>query len=221
MSSSCGKKTAVPASRKRKEVALSSGPTMEIRHPFLQIVVLTYLEFTLELCSTFHLQTVMTNFDDPGTVQFRLGGLDPPTQPPPSSRLVHAVASYADISECLTRFEQQCFQRFDHIDATLYQICHHLHISSPPLPRKLSSDEDALWCSWPRRTVVCTFIRFSYARVRYAAPVFMPCVYGLLIEVRLRMAFGDGRGINPCSILTFLNILIFGQVLTRPQAHPC
>ncbi|PPR93014.1 hypothetical protein GOBAR_AA27661 [Gossypium barbadense] len=35
---------------------------------------------------------------------------DPPTQPPPSSRPVHAAASYADISECLTRFEQQCFQ---------------------------------------------------------------------------------------------------------------
>ncbi|PPR83239.1 hypothetical protein GOBAR_AA37474 [Gossypium barbadense] len=35
---------------------------------------------------------------------------DPPTQPPPPSRPVHAVASYADISECLTRFQQQCFQ---------------------------------------------------------------------------------------------------------------
>ncbi|PPR88224.1 hypothetical protein GOBAR_AA32464 [Gossypium barbadense] len=44
---------------------------------------------------------------------------DPPTQPPPPSRPVHAAASYADISECLTRFEQQCFQRFDNIDATL------------------------------------------------------------------------------------------------------
>ncbi|PPS03658.1 hypothetical protein GOBAR_AA17008 [Gossypium barbadense] len=44
---------------------------------------------------------------------------DPPTQPPPPSRLVHAVASYANISERLTRFEQQCFQRFDNIDATL------------------------------------------------------------------------------------------------------
>ncbi|PPS09728.1 hypothetical protein GOBAR_AA10911 [Gossypium barbadense] len=35
---------------------------------------------------------------------------DLPTQPPPPSRPVHAVASYADISERLTRFEQQCFQ---------------------------------------------------------------------------------------------------------------
>ncbi|KHG27426.1 hypothetical protein F383_34250 [Gossypium arboreum] len=34
-----------------------------------------YLELTMELCSTFHLQTVMTNHDDPGTIQFRLGGL--------------------------------------------------------------------------------------------------------------------------------------------------
>ncbi|KHG16302.1 Malate dehydrogenase [Gossypium arboreum] len=156
----------------------------------------------MELCSTFHLQTVMTNYDDPDTVQFRLGGLvcqlsvpefgaalglctkefkeenelhtltrhihfslskcwhtlalgaasynpsrskalvlppilrylhailahtiigreeeayedipddvptqheDPPTQQPPPSRPVHAAASYADISDCLTRFEQ-------------------------------------------------------------------------------------------------------------------
>ncbi|PPR83808.1 hypothetical protein GOBAR_AA36904 [Gossypium barbadense] len=29
----------------------------------------------MELCSTFHLQTVMTNYYDPGMVQFRLGGL--------------------------------------------------------------------------------------------------------------------------------------------------
>ncbi|KAK5811967.1 hypothetical protein PVK06_027359 [Gossypium arboreum] len=29
----------------------------------------------MELCSTFYLQTVMTRYDDPGTVQFRLGGL--------------------------------------------------------------------------------------------------------------------------------------------------
>ncbi|PPS10145.1 hypothetical protein GOBAR_AA10512 [Gossypium barbadense] len=34
---------------------------------------------------------------------------DPPSQPPPSSRLIHAAASYANISERLTRFEQQFF----------------------------------------------------------------------------------------------------------------
>ncbi|PPR84495.1 hypothetical protein GOBAR_AA36218 [Gossypium barbadense] len=42
---------------------------------FFGIIEPTYLEITIELCSTFHLQTVMTNYDDPGTVQFRLGGL--------------------------------------------------------------------------------------------------------------------------------------------------
>ncbi|KAH1123008.1 hypothetical protein J1N35_006168 [Gossypium stocksii] len=42
-----------------------------------------------------------------------------PTEPPLPHHPVHAVALYADISECLTRFEQQWFQRFDHIDATL------------------------------------------------------------------------------------------------------
>ncbi|PPS12665.1 hypothetical protein GOBAR_AA07971 [Gossypium barbadense] len=35
---------------------------------------------------------------------------DLPTQPPPPSLPVHATASYADISERLTRFEHQCFQ---------------------------------------------------------------------------------------------------------------
>ncbi|PPS13448.1 hypothetical protein GOBAR_AA07131 [Gossypium barbadense] len=39
------------------------------------IIETIYLELRMELCSTFHLQTVMTNYDDPGMVQFRLGGL--------------------------------------------------------------------------------------------------------------------------------------------------
>ncbi|PPR83948.1 hypothetical protein GOBAR_AA36765 [Gossypium barbadense] len=66
---------------------------------------------------------------------------DPPFQPPPPSCPVYAAALYVDISECLTRFEQQCFQRFDNIDTTLQQICQHFHISSPPPPREPSSDE--------------------------------------------------------------------------------
>ncbi|PPS08782.1 hypothetical protein GOBAR_AA11859 [Gossypium barbadense] len=55
MSSSRAKKTAVPASKKSKGAALSSGPTTEISDPFLQ--------------------TVMTNFDDLETVQFCFGSL--------------------------------------------------------------------------------------------------------------------------------------------------
>ncbi|PPS12356.1 hypothetical protein GOBAR_AA08289 [Gossypium barbadense] len=35
---------------------------------FFEIIEPTYLEFTMELCSTFYLQVVMTNFNDPGTV---------------------------------------------------------------------------------------------------------------------------------------------------------
>ncbi|PPR94495.1 hypothetical protein GOBAR_AA26168 [Gossypium barbadense] len=42
---------------------------------FFGIIEPTNLELTMELCSTFHLQTVMTNYDDPGTVQFCLGRL--------------------------------------------------------------------------------------------------------------------------------------------------
>ncbi|PPR88170.1 hypothetical protein GOBAR_AA32519 [Gossypium barbadense] len=42
---------------------------------FFGIIEPTYLELTLELCSTFHFQIVMTEFDDPRTVQFHLSGL--------------------------------------------------------------------------------------------------------------------------------------------------
>ncbi|PPS17190.1 hypothetical protein GOBAR_AA03388 [Gossypium barbadense] len=108
MSSSRGKKIVVPALKKKKGAASSLGPTTEIRHLFLQIVEPTYLEFTLELCSTFHLQTVMTNFDDLRTVQFRLGGLrdlvptsttyDPSRSKasalPPSLRYLHAILAH-------------------------------------------------------------------------------------------------------------------------------
>ncbi|KAK5811966.1 hypothetical protein PVK06_027358 [Gossypium arboreum] len=112
MSSSRGKKTTAPASKKRKGASSSAGPTAKIHHPLLQfprgpqeelfqirgpqvqiadtilallttdpwelffrITKPTYLELTMELCSTFHLQTIMTMYDDPGMVQFCLGGL--------------------------------------------------------------------------------------------------------------------------------------------------
>ncbi|PPR99336.1 hypothetical protein GOBAR_AA21330 [Gossypium barbadense] len=94
MSSSRGKKATVPASKKRKGTPSSSGPTAEVAAEqvqladvirtllttdpwelFFGIIKPTYLELTMELCSTFHLQTVMTNYNDPGTVQFFLGGL--------------------------------------------------------------------------------------------------------------------------------------------------
>ncbi|PPS01678.1 hypothetical protein GOBAR_AA18986 [Gossypium barbadense] len=42
---------------------------------FFDITKPTYLELTLELCCTFHLQVVMTNNDDPDTIHFRLGSL--------------------------------------------------------------------------------------------------------------------------------------------------
>ncbi|PPS18377.1 hypothetical protein GOBAR_AA02211 [Gossypium barbadense] len=237
MSSSQGQKAAIPASKKRKEAssflvdAIWALLTTDPWELFFRIIEPTYLELKMELCSTFHLQTVMVNYNDPGTVQFCLGGLfrqlsipefasysstrskasilppslrylhailahtitgrhestgvvnthdayflrllntaaqessitligqmssqgipsmlsmrmierhrgtyphqyhlaqstkekayedipddvpsqheDPSTQPPPLSRPVYAATSYADISERLTRFEQQCFQ---------------------------------------------------------------------------------------------------------------
>ncbi|PPS08412.1 hypothetical protein GOBAR_AA12231 [Gossypium barbadense] len=217
MSSSRGKKVTVPTSMKRKGASSSSSPTAEFANAirgllttdpwelFFGIIEPTYLELTMDLCSIFHLHTVMSKYDDPGTVQFYLSGLirqlsipefpggatynpsyskasalpsslrylhvilahtitgrresteeayeeipddvpphreHPMTQPPPPSCPDHAVASYADIFERLTQFEHQCFQRFDNIDATLQQICQHLHISSLVPPREPSSDED-------------------------------------------------------------------------------
>ncbi|PPR92896.1 hypothetical protein GOBAR_AA27777 [Gossypium barbadense] len=213
---------------------------------FFAIIEPTYLELTLEICSTFHVQDVMTNFDDPGmefmedneintlhphihyspskcwdalvpsltsydpnrskasafspslrynviimmanghifdlayfialaihhqTEWHRRGVISispyyrlaqstdeedakditddvPPHhkdrlfQPLPPYRPVHAVASYTDISKHLTRFEQQCFQHFNNIDATLQQIFQQFHISLPPPPREPSGDED-------------------------------------------------------------------------------
>ncbi|PPR98260.1 hypothetical protein GOBAR_AA22408 [Gossypium barbadense] len=74
---------------------------------FFEIVESTYLEFTLELCSTFHLQTVMTNFDNPRLVQFCLGGRDvipvsasydlnrsKASALPPSLRYLHAILAH-------------------------------------------------------------------------------------------------------------------------------
>ncbi|KAK5839157.1 hypothetical protein PVK06_007923 [Gossypium arboreum] len=127
MSSSRGKKTTVPASKKRKGASSSAGPTAKIRHPLLQfprgpkeelfqilrarplivgccidwavveqvqmadairvplttdpwelffgIIETTDLKPTMELYSMFHHQTIMTRYDDPNTVQFRLGRL--------------------------------------------------------------------------------------------------------------------------------------------------
>ncbi|PPR99261.1 hypothetical protein GOBAR_AA21400 [Gossypium barbadense] len=91
--SSRGKKAAVPASKKRKGASSSVGPTTEIKQVqladmirallttdpwelFFGIIEPIYLELTMELCSTFHLQTVMTNYDDPCTKFMEENDLD-------------------------------------------------------------------------------------------------------------------------------------------------
>ncbi|PPS09838.1 hypothetical protein GOBAR_AA10810 [Gossypium barbadense] len=86
MSSSRGKKVAVPASKKRNGASSSSGPIEEVRHPFLRFPIgpqeeLFQILWARPLIAGRYIdwavieQTVMMNFDDPGTVQFRLGGL--------------------------------------------------------------------------------------------------------------------------------------------------
>ncbi|PPR99656.1 hypothetical protein GOBAR_AA21010 [Gossypium barbadense] len=192
---------------------------------FFGIIETTYLEFTLEFCSTFHFQTVMIECDDPGTVQFCLTTYVPSRSKSsaldPSLRYLHAIlvhtltgwresigvinthdAYYSwsmenghifdltyfialptchqterhrrgvisigpygipsmlyirmierrcgtePLKYCLIQSaEQEDLEnipddRLDHIDATLHQICQHLHISSPPPPREPSGDDD-------------------------------------------------------------------------------
>ncbi|PPS03502.1 hypothetical protein GOBAR_AA17160 [Gossypium barbadense] len=76
MSSSRGKKIVVPASKKRKGASSSMALlTTDPWELFFEIIEPIFLELTMELCSMFHLQTVMTNYDYPSTVQFCLGGL--------------------------------------------------------------------------------------------------------------------------------------------------
>ncbi|KAK5845598.1 hypothetical protein PVK06_001792 [Gossypium arboreum] len=90
MSSSRGKKAVVPSSKRRRESGrcidwatveqvqlpdtIRALLTIDPWEQFFDITKPTYLELTLELCSTFHLQVVMTNNDDPGTIHFRIGG---------------------------------------------------------------------------------------------------------------------------------------------------
>ncbi|PPS16308.1 hypothetical protein GOBAR_AA04272 [Gossypium barbadense] len=49
--------------------------TTELWGLFFEIIELTYLKLAMDLCSTFYLQVIMTNFDNPRMVQFCLGGL--------------------------------------------------------------------------------------------------------------------------------------------------
>ncbi|PPR88494.1 hypothetical protein GOBAR_AA32192 [Gossypium barbadense] len=68
MSTSRGKKIVVLASKKRKGAASSSGPTAEIRHPFIQFPLGPQEEIFQILGLTLRVRY-------PGTVQFCLGGL--------------------------------------------------------------------------------------------------------------------------------------------------
>ncbi|PPR97331.1 hypothetical protein GOBAR_AA23335 [Gossypium barbadense] len=57
--------------------------------------------------STRHLEHAYHEDDQEASRNLPSPHEDPPTQPPPPSRPVHAAASYADISERLTRFEHK------------------------------------------------------------------------------------------------------------------
>ncbi|PPS13148.1 hypothetical protein GOBAR_AA07488 [Gossypium barbadense] len=123
----------------------------------------------MELCSMFHLQTVMTNYNDPGTVQFYssasqnserhrkgVSSIGPyVTQLARHFGLLHTAAQESS----LTLIGQTSPQAPEDItDDVLPQhedppsqppppsrpvhICQHLHISLPPPPREPSSDED-------------------------------------------------------------------------------
>ncbi|PPS17197.1 hypothetical protein GOBAR_AA03375 [Gossypium barbadense] len=115
ISSSRGKKATVSALKKKKVASSSSGPTAEVLEQvqlaeairalltidpwelFFGIIEPTYLELTMELCSTFHLQTVMTKYDDPGTEENDFHALNCHIQRSPSrcwDALVPGGATY-------------------------------------------------------------------------------------------------------------------------------
>ncbi|PPS09394.1 hypothetical protein GOBAR_AA11250 [Gossypium barbadense] len=91
MTNTRGKSTVVvPALKKRKGPgATSSSASVEVGladevrafittaswNRFFNIIEPTYMELTLEFCSTFYLQRVMSSHDEHGTITFRLGGL--------------------------------------------------------------------------------------------------------------------------------------------------
>ncbi|KAH1130004.1 hypothetical protein J1N35_001382 [Gossypium stocksii] len=74
-------KTAIPVSKNQKGLGVhlvDSVRALLTTAPwdrFFEIVEPTNLELTLELCSTFQLQSIMSVFDELDTVQFCLGGL--------------------------------------------------------------------------------------------------------------------------------------------------
>ncbi|PPS13754.1 hypothetical protein GOBAR_AA06827 [Gossypium barbadense] len=75
---------------------------------FFGIIEPTYLKLTMELCSTFHLQTIMTNYDDPGTCWHTLAPGAPSYNPsrskasalPPSLRHLHAILAHTITGRC-------------------------------------------------------------------------------------------------------------------------
>ncbi|PPR81876.1 hypothetical protein GOBAR_AA38838 [Gossypium barbadense] len=84
MSSSRGKKAAVPSSKRRRGLGFSSvRATTEVRHPFLEFLqalqeklfqILCARPITTGRCIDWA-AVVMTNNDDPSTIHFRLDGL--------------------------------------------------------------------------------------------------------------------------------------------------
>ncbi|PPS13537.1 hypothetical protein GOBAR_AA07042 [Gossypium barbadense] len=74
-----GRERNLPWVQPRKFIILSCSSlallTIDPWELFFGIIEPPYLKLMMELCSTFHLQTVITNYNDPGTVQFCLGGL--------------------------------------------------------------------------------------------------------------------------------------------------
>ncbi|KAH1121810.1 hypothetical protein J1N35_004970 [Gossypium stocksii] len=113
MTSPCGKKIAIPASKKRKGPgSTSSSATTEVRHPFLQFLqgsqeklfqILRARPLGVGRC----IDWAALEKEDPEDITDDVppSHEEPPSQPPPIHCPVYAAASYADISERLTRFE--------------------------------------------------------------------------------------------------------------------
>ncbi|PPR94074.1 hypothetical protein GOBAR_AA26597 [Gossypium barbadense] len=111
---------------------------------FFGIIKPTYLELTMELCSTFHLQTAYIRRSSRRRMNYMLSVATYISLPRSAGTLWPLARPPTILAAPRHQFSHhpKGFQRFDNINATLQQICQHLHISSPVPLREPSSDED-------------------------------------------------------------------------------
>ncbi|PPR96003.1 hypothetical protein GOBAR_AA24664 [Gossypium barbadense] len=112
---------------------------------FFRIIELTYLELMIELFSTFHIQTVMTRYDNPGTVQFCLGGL---------SRQLSVPEFGVALSLYTKEFREE---------NELHALSHHIHFSHSKCWQTLAPSTASYNSSRSKASVLPPSLRYLHA----------------------------------------------------------